>query len=287
MFDPASWTRLRRRCGELTKAQPSLCVGSRLLNVRFVAYDIVPPGYDFTPHEHSYNELIVVLEGQAVFAGNGKAQYIGTGHTFLFSPQTRHGWRVLDASCVMLVVAFSLEPAVTIPFPESWPICRKLVEDINRFSLELTRATPGDLVVQSSLLLTVISHALANFSLETPVTRPNEQPDLLEEIKQMLARDLSRPLTLPDIAAHTGISVRQLTHKFRQLVAGQTISSYILNERLFHARSLLRETDEKIAEIAARVGIASQGHFFASFRRYFGMTPQEYRVMSKNNEGYR
>ena len=90
---------------------------------------------------------------------------------------------------------------------------------------------------------------------------------------------LSAPLTLADIAAAAGLSVRSLQDKFRQAV-GQTPVQYIIDSRLRRVhQDLLSDNNvmHSIAEIAVRWGFVHMSDFGQRYRRLYGRAPSETR----------
>lgn len=61
---------------------------------------------------------------------------------------------------------------------------------------------------------------------------------------------------------------------------GESIREYVNNMRLERACELLSETDYNIKTIAERVGFISCNHFFMTFKKRYGLTPQSFRVQS-------
>lgn len=59
---------------------------------------------------------------------------------------------------------------------------------------------------------------------------------------------------------------------------GTTVTDYINEVRLSHARQLLLQTDGTIAEIMDQCGYSNQSYFFRLFKGKFGSTPKEYRI---------
>lgn len=98
----------------------------------------------------------------------------------------------------------------------------------------------------------------------------------VNEVIAKVEQDISRPFTIPDLAASVGVSVSHLQHLFkRELQTG--IVKYIINLRLEKARHLLETTDLRVKEIRLRIGIAHEGHFIEDFKEKFGETPKNYR----------
>jgi transcriptional regulator GlxA family with amidase domain len=88
---------------------------------------------------------------------------------------------------------------------------------------------------------------------------------------------LDRPLTLGEIAAHAGISVRSLNRRFRA-DTGLTPLQFLLRARLQRAQWLLEHSDTPVDHIAARTGLGTPANLRHHFQRLNGTTPSAYRA---------
>jgi AraC-like DNA-binding protein len=96
------------------------------------------------------------------------------------------------------------------------------------------------------------------------------------------ARDLAdaryfEPLGVDDLARAAGLSRAHFSREFRRTF-GESPHAYLLTRRLERAATLLRNTDNSVAEICLAVGLQGVGSFTTSFKRSFGMTPTAYRA---------
>ncbi|MFD0713077.1 helix-turn-helix domain-containing protein [Paenibacillus sp. GCM10027626] len=64
---------------------------------------------------------------------------------------------------------------------------------------------------------------------------------------------------------------------------GQTLSSYISEQRFSKAKSLLIETDHTVNQIAEIAGFQSSGYFYTAFKKETKLTPDEFRKQFGNN----
>ena len=87
-------------------------------------------------------------------------------------------------------------------------------------------------------------------------------------------------ITLEDIADSASISTREATRCFKR-IRGKSPVDYLIEYRLGRAQLLLRDTDESITDIALQTGFSDSAYFGKMFKRYFHITPGEFR---KNNE---
>jgi AraC-like DNA-binding protein len=96
--------------------------------------------------------------------------------------------------------------------------------------------------------------------------------------KALVAEHLSDPrLCAGSVARAVGVTARHLNRAFA--VEGTTLAQYIQARRLDGARAELagQTPGDRIADVAARWGFASQAHFTRLFRARYGRTPSEVR----------
>lgn len=78
------------------------------------------------------------------------------------------------------------------------------------------------------------------------------------------------------LAARAGTSRSRLFARFTQLV-GEPPARYVARWRILTAADLLRRRRTSIADVAERVGYASEDAFVKAFKRHLGDSPSEYR----------
>jgi AraC family L-rhamnose operon regulatory protein RhaS len=82
--------------------------------------------------------------------------------------------------------------------------------------------------------------------------------------------------TLAGMADHCGIQRTQLGKVFQKLT-GSTPMEYLFRIRMERAKTLLRETEIKVIDIALECGYATSQYFANTFKQATGATPSEYR----------
>ncbi|ANS70077.1 AraC family transcription regulator [Streptomyces lincolnensis] len=106
-----------------------------------------------------------------------------------------------------------------------------------------------------------------------PVPRGSTLEPLLEWIEDNLAREI----TLPAMAARSGMSERTFSRRFREQT-GTTPLQWLLRARVRRAQYLLENSDHPVERIARQAGFGSPTSFRERFRRVVGTTPQAYRA---------
>jgi len=92
----------------------------------------------------------------------------------------------------------------------------------------------------------------------------------------LVERNLTEPLTVPEIAAELAVSQRQLERLFKRDI-GCSVVQFGQLLRLQYARVLLTSTDLSIREVSAASGFNSLSYFSQAFSRRFGRKPSAYR----------
>jgi len=82
------------------------------------------------------------------------------------------------------------------------------------------------------------------------------------------------PITIEDLAAATGASVRSIFHVFKAS-RGYAPMAFLRQVRLRHAREMLTDTgsDASVTEVALACGFSNLGHFAREYDRLFGELP--------------
>ncbi|MFF0559062.1 AraC family transcriptional regulator [Streptomyces sp. NPDC020472] len=92
----------------------------------------------------------------------------------------------------------------------------------------------------------------------------------------MMATRFAEPWTIDSLAREVGMSRSAFTAAFRELV-GESPARYLSARRMQEAGRLLTETSLPQSAVPERVGYRSAVGFHLAFRKWFGMTPGEYR----------
>ena len=102
-------------------------------------------------------------------------------------------------------------------------------------------------------------------------------------IANLMEEHIEKPLSLEEIATHSGISRRQIERLFKRHV--QCVpKKYYLQLRLRRARELLLQTSMSIMDITTACGFQSPPHFSRCYRQEFGQPPSAERELSRGDK---
>jgi transcriptional regulator GlxA family with amidase domain len=87
---------------------------------------------------------------------------------------------------------------------------------------------------------------------------------------------LREPLALADLAAHSAMSVRTFTRRFRE-ETGMSPARWLTTQRVTAARRLLESTDLPVERIAAESGFGTTASLRQHLHAAIGVAPLAYR----------
>ncbi|CAG7654504.1 response regulator [Paenibacillus allorhizosphaerae] len=99
---------------------------------------------------------------------------------------------------------------------------------------------------------------------------------LIRQVREFIEESLSEDVSLQAIADRVYLHPVYVS-KIYKLETGENISDYVYRLRMEKAAQLLLNSQEKIYEIAAKLGYQRAHSFINVFKKHTGLTPQEYR----------
>jgi len=101
---------------------------------------------------------------------------------------------------------------------------------------------------------------------------------LIRRVRNYIERHYCEQISLNSVAGVMNVNPAYLSSAFES-ERGESYSKYVLRLRMEHAALLLQtHAAGNINSIATDVGYLSAKHFISVFKKYYGMTPSEYRV---------
>ncbi|MFO7598953.1 MAG: helix-turn-helix transcriptional regulator [Candidatus Desulfacyla sp.] len=95
-------------------------------------------------------------------------------------------------------------------------------------------------------------------------------------LKPFLMRSQDGGISLVSVAERLQIHPSYLSKIFSQ-ETGESFSEHLIKNKMNSARQLLKTTNKKVYEIANALGYKDVAHFTKIFKKFFGISPTEYR----------
>jgi AraC-like DNA-binding protein len=234
--------------------------------------------------------LHLVLEGSSVDRQWGRECRLEAGD---FAVYTRGPGEMFEAThlgpmCKLLLGIPSQTLRRYLPCPErviAVPVAGNrgvgaLVSNLLRDFWRGCREQPAEMAQPRILhgILELVAAAYAN-TQQTAVCASQSAAYHKGQILAYIESHLSAPdLTPTRIATALHMTARNLHYLFAS--EGETVARYVLRRRLeesLRALTCVPPQQRTLTEIALDLGFGSVTHFGRAFRRYYGMTPSEYR----------
>lgn len=125
-------------------------------------------------------------------------------------------------------------------------------------------------------LLQAESHTLTNHN-----ALRKKDHEIIVAAKDFIDNNYLQKLHVADLAKEVGTNQQSLRSGFKTLF-NTTIFDYYNNLRMEHARHLLLDKGELVADVADAIGYKNPQHFTIAFKKKFGTLPSELKKQSNN-----
>ena len=283
--------------------------------VEYFYIDSSHPRYNMPFHWHKEWELIHVLEGTFTAHADDVAYIVHAGDTVLIRDGMLHGGTPED--CVYECFLFDLHglfrnldmvkkylrpiyrkqilPEIFYPASQAPQIneiisCLTQAYSVNGTSTYAVATThPGtgsDTNLHNPLELIVISCISQLFALilqndyyeassEDHTDRPHKI-DLIKSVLEYTEQHYASPITLNELAVVAGMNPKYFCRFFKS-ITHQTPIEYVNMYRIEKAAQMLHSTRLPVTTICMECGFNDSSNFIKVFRKYKGMTPNQYR----------
>ncbi|WBM70766.1 AraC family transcriptional regulator [Buttiauxella sp. WJP83] len=231
-----------------------------------------------------YFSLVFVLEGKGTYIDSqDQLHHLEKGSIFLRRPGYRHSsycesqppWKEYYIDCnLSLYNHFS-----SILIPDNNVTVFKAIcvlETIDKFSELMDfikNASTQDLPNIYIKFMALLAHIFNN----TVDLQIFDESDTINQVKTDLDNLCHQRIDLKVYCENQSLNYEVFRKKFKEQT-GLTLNNYMIRCRLNRACTLLRTTTTRISEISNELGYSSQYEFSNQFKRYFNLSPKQYRT---------
>ncbi|MCY8027840.1 AraC family transcriptional regulator [Bacillus sonorensis] len=252
------------------------------------------------PHGHEGYELYYLLNGERTYFINQHVYTAEKGSMIIINPHDLHRTSSSEVQeFERILINFShdfIKPLLAcsryplLPFPAhtnfiSYPLREQTA--VEQLLLEMKKECSlkkegYEDVVRALLfqLLFNIYRALKNGG-QTEVKQLHPMNEKISEIASYIHDHYHETITLNGLAERFYISPSYLSRVFKK-VTGFHLHEYLRHIRIREAKKYLRDTDEKILNIAGQAGFKHISHFNKVFKDIVGIPPLQYRKKSRD-----
>lgn len=232
-------------------------------------------------------QITVTLSGRGVFSVGSKQYDCLPGTAFCYrhcDPNVSYHtapncmWRFLwvnfyGIASERLIAEINHNFGYFFPLGRNNPLEQCLL-DYQRYANSSLRLSPWD---GANVVLDMIKILLAG---DGDGSRISPGAKLVNEVKEACRKSFGEPLTGESLARKIGVSREHLSKTFHQ-ETGIQLRDYLFDQRLNEALSLLLKSNLSCKEIASICHYGSYSAFFRTFRKVYGVSPDEFRKGKK------
>ncbi len=265
--------------------------------------------YMFEGETHDFWELVYVDKGCLEAVAGDRSFELEQGQILFHKPNEFHNLYAngIIAPNVVIVTFISPSPAmaffenkITYVTARQRDLLARIIEEGRRafngplgdpYTLQMPRNPDAPFgseqlitLYLETLLIDMIRHAEYENASAKPSSsiKTRSDNDLVNRIIQYMEDHLNDNLSFSAICRYSAQSATNLKTIFKA-VTGQGVMEYYRNLKIDRAKTLLRESNGNITQIADHLGYTSVQYFSRHFKQATGMTPREYTLSIQAN----
>ncbi|WPU93633.1 AraC family transcriptional regulator [Mucilaginibacter sabulilitoris] len=259
-------------------------------------------------HQHTFFELVYIIEGEGIHNINGNDLRYGPGSLYLLSPMMTHHFTV-DQLTSFIFVRFNniylkgvldkgdrrksgtwakkldyifqskQDQGDIIKNERDKPLTAAIVDAIVA-EYELGQAMQQEVVEQ--LINTLITIVARNITVKCDAKTGGDVVAL--QIVNYIHLNVYDPekLKAEIIAEHFNISSNYISEYFKKQT-GENLQQFIINYKLSLAETRLRYSNMRLNEIAFELGFTDESHLTKTFKKYKGESPAQFKKNIRAN----
>jgi AraC family L-rhamnose operon regulatory protein RhaS len=262
-------------------------------------------------HSHEFIELVYVVKGHAKHLFEGQSYTIKTNDVFIINPGEAHTFLIEKEQSLEIInclflpnliqdswlkelgVSQSMDYFYIHPFLDKNERFHHLLNLDGNYSIRFLHLLEGMMyeynkenscystlirlqLVELLILLSRIYNE-RNSKSNTSHNIVNDTNILIQRICGYLSRNYDQKISIQTLCNLFNISPRHLNRLFKQ-ETGQTVVEMVHNIRIEKAKQFLIESDEKVINVAIKVGYDDPAFFSRLFRRVVGCSPGKYKA---------
>lgn len=254
------------------------------------------PNYAAPNHWHDDIEMIVILDGEMNYNVNGEIINLKKGHGILVNSRQMHfGFSDSRSECnficillhpmllcstssyendfVLPVLRNNAVPYIFLDTSITWQ--EKILEQIlYMYTRKDLKTMPLDIQAAFSAIWSLLYD---NIPANDNILHPQSSDlSITKNMVGFIQKYYTKKISLMDIAASGAVGQSKCCKLFAKYFH-QTPNIYLTQYRLNKSIELLHNADLSITEIAFSVGFSGASYYAETFRKWFGMSPTEFR----------
>ncbi len=243
-------------------------------------------------HGHKdYWEFTIVTNGTIHNCINGKNKAYTENQVFIATTENIHSLLAADSQPVryinimvkekfLLSIINAVSPALLGYLQSdkfSLTLSSQKISEIEKILLRINYTDPNRHLDNDHLVCSAFMLLLAEIIL-SQIPPSSSSPPYLDSLNLLVQNNELLTYNVNDLSSALGYSRIQLNALFKKHF-GISPHRYLINYKLNYAQKLLMNTTLSISEIAYEIGYSTPMQFYETFKKAFGVTPNQFRKL--------
>ncbi len=247
------------------------------------------PDWSFSLHSHEDAlELSLILNGAGKLYYNGKPYHVEQGDLVIKRAAVLHAEET-DRKYPMEQICMNLSGVRTSGIPhnsllstDASPIVKTgnsflFLKQLFLYVMNLYEHRPdGFEVALHDTLKALLSSIMLLLPVENNSAADTSIFPFIKNIVEYINENYMKNISLESLSKRFYFSPYYIARKFKD-ETGYTVNQYVINRRMGEAERMLVFENYSIRDIALKTGYANIQYFYATFKKYTGCTPVEYK----------
>ncbi len=238
-------------------------------------------------HWHENIEMLYFLEGECNVINGNEELFVKEGEIVVFNSEAVHYLKAKDSPCKYIIVQLDTTYFEAMGFNISDSNIKKIIRDeeiggiLRKALKEQEEKMPyyqESVKAMIQQILVIIFRKYLDDSSENGEL--SNKLKLIKKVVKYIKRHYDEDLTVERISEECGYSRFYVSKTFKE-ITGYTVIWYINAARIENAKSLIKNGDLSMSEIALQSGFGNQSYFGKVFKRIENISPHEYKAHIK------
>lgn len=268
-----------------------LCIAKEyLFDIQKVSYQDEEP-YSCLMHFHEVHELIIFEDIQGSYFSSQGDSALQNNDIVLTPALEVHNYEIGPKAKSWYLIQFLPEVLDLPQFQSIKPLFNRgmhlrmdskntmIVQQQTRWLVECFEQQPRSeksLALLSLLLLWIADQAQTVTQNNEHTLKQSQGFSRLLPVINLFKHDEYVNLTVGEAAEKCHLSTSHFSRLFKS-VFRHTYANYILQHKLYHGARMLSQSKYSVTQISYEMEFSSPSHFIAHFKKYYGVTPYQYR----------
>lgn len=227
---------------------------------------------EIQPAKIDFYGFTFVTEGSMTYVLDGKTYVVGPHDAIFLPPGTVRERLRGDAPVKYVSFNFTATEGADLRFPIF--MAGVIPRDFTKLVSVFPRIHSSEFEHSRQKLASLLNYML--YDLQDIDFYGTNNPHIMNALRY-IEENIHKPISLADVSRHLNITKEYAASLFKSQL-GKTVTAYIQEKKMLFAKEMIRYGTESLPEIAVELGFENYNYFSRTFKRYFEISPAQYRA---------